>query len=157
MHEVVAGFGVLALKESVEACSCFLAVGLLVVAGFALFTSLSPLVCPAWSVPRGLLVNMRNSKPLYSASASRVLIAVLFFLCATSPVRSSHKPAVPVPVACADALLVFEYDGQFDWEVVHMTDARTMSAVEWMRSLPDRLTQSSVDSAGQELMVHSGP
>lgn len=60
-------------------------------------------------------------------------------------------------MACPEVLLVFEYDGLFDWEAVRIGDAWTTSAIEWIRDLADRLTQNSMNPEGQSLMVHSGP
>lgn len=96
---------------------------------------------------------MRSCSLRSVCSGSVILVAFALYL-QIGYVRSSGKPAVPGLAAYPDVLLVFEYDGSFDWEVVHK-DARTKDAVEWMRNLPDRLTQTSADPAGQELLVRT--
>ena len=88
-----------------------------------------------------------------SRRASVVLCVVSFALCAAAAVRSGRTP----PLTRPDVLLVFEYDGLFDWETVRIGDAWTTSAIGWIRDLADRLTQSSLNPAGEELMVHSEP
>lgn len=96
---------------------------------------------------------MRSCSLRSVCSGSVILVAFALYL-QIGYVRSSGKPAVPGLAAYPDVLLVFEYDGSFDWEVV-LKDARTKDAVEWMRNLPDRLTQTSADPAGQELLVRT--
>ena len=82
---------------------------------------------------------------------SVVLYVVSFALCAAVPLRGGQT----APLARPDVLLVFEYDGVFDWEAVRVGDTATTSLIEWIRDLPDRLTESSVNPDGQDLMVRS--
>lgn len=90
---------------------------------------------------------------LASRRTSVFLCIVSSAICAAAALRSG----LTAPLARPDVLLVFEYDGLFDWEAVRVGDAWTTSAINWIRDLADRLTQSSVNPAGQDLMVHSGP
>lgn len=71
-----------------------------------------------------------------------------FALCAAVRLRGRQT----APLASTDVLLVFEYDGVFDWEAVRAGDT---AVIEWIRDLSDRLTESSVNPDGQDLMVHS--
>lgn len=57
------------------------------------------------------------------------------------------------PEAQPHLLHVFVYDGVFDWTPVYTADPHTSGVVEWMRHLPDRLTQSAADPEGKSLLV----
>lgn len=90
---------------------------------------------------------------LASRRTSILLCIVSSAFCAAAALRSGRT----APPARPDVLLVFEYDGLFDWEAVRIGDAWTTSAIQWIRDLADRLTQSTANPAGQDLMVPSGP
>lgn len=85
-----------------------------------------------------------------SRRTSVVLCVVSFALCAAVRLRSGQT----APLASPDVLLVLEYDGVFDWEAVRVGDTAD-NAIEWIRDLSDRLTESSVNPDGQDLMVQS--
>ena len=89
--------------------------------------------------------------------ASRRTSIILYVLSSALCTAAALRSGLTAPLTRPDVLLVFEYDGVFDWEAVRTGDAWTTSAIEWIRHLADRLTQSSLNPAGQELMVHSGP
>lgn len=87
-----------------------------------------------------------------SRRTSVVLCVTSLALCAAVSLRGGQT----APLASPDVLLVFEYDGVFDWEAVRVGDtATTDSVIQWMRDLSDRLTESSVNPYGQDLMVRS--
>ena len=50
-------------------------------------------------------------------------------------------------------LYVMEYDCQFDWEPVQLEKGLTDEVLAWLMSLPDRLTMTTQQPLGEELMA----
>ncbi len=50
-------------------------------------------------------------------------------------------------------LYVMEYDCQFDWEPVQLEKGLTDEVLAWLMSLHDRLTMTTQQPLGQELMA----